>query len=305
MFSIHFTSTQRIKNPIFCTQHDLHKQHLSLTPAGKIYVENAKKIQEIQKVTYAQLGELKDGARGDIFLGTTQAHGIDLFTAIFPLFHEKFSHINLHIQERYVAHQETLLKEEKLDLGLVLLKKEDEQEDLEYLPIFTEKLILGLPKTHLLAPQGVPLRQSLPTIDLKLLEYDYFALMFANSTMRHIIEKEFEAANFTPQILIETSLNHVLIKLASSVCCSIISYSLALHNPLHDQISWFEISPNLCWNFCLAKRRDAYLSGANTYFIHLAQEYGQKIQQEMPYQYKIMYKCEIYPFICSYSYRIL
>lgn len=47
------------------------------------------------------------------------------------------------------------------------------------------------------------------------------------------------------------------------------------------------------------------LSGANTYFIHLAQEYGQKIQQEMPYQYKIMYKCEIYPFICSYSYRIL
>lgn len=48
-----------------------NKQHLSLTPAGKIYVENAKKIQEIQKVTYAQLGELKDGARGDIFLGTT------------------------------------------------------------------------------------------------------------------------------------------------------------------------------------------------------------------------------------------
>ena len=60
------------------------KHHLQVTAAGRIYVENAREIMKIKKNTYNILSDMKNNTVGEITLGLTLEHGIDLFTFVFP-----------------------------------------------------------------------------------------------------------------------------------------------------------------------------------------------------------------------------
>ena len=62
---------------------DRNKHFLRPTKAGEIYVKNAIEILKIKRNTYTELGDLKKEATGEISLGLTHEHGIDLFTSIF------------------------------------------------------------------------------------------------------------------------------------------------------------------------------------------------------------------------------
>ena len=59
------------------------KHHLQMTAAGKVYVENAREIMNIKKNTYNILSDMKNNTVGEITLGLTLEHGIDLFTFVF------------------------------------------------------------------------------------------------------------------------------------------------------------------------------------------------------------------------------
>lgn len=257
------------------------KHHLQMTSAGKVYVENAREIIKIKKNTYNILSDMKNNTIGEITLGLTLEHGIDLFTFVFPKFNQRFPGINFHLQERYVAQQHSLITTGKLDFGLVMLG-EDEKINLEYIPLYQEDMVLGIPLSHPLACQGSSLTKPLPFMDLKLLQNETFALMFPNSTMRNIIDPAFAAAGFKPNILIETGMNHALIKLVTTgLCCTILPHSRALCSPDRHEVSWFKLSPPLRWTAYIAYRKNTHLNEAARYFIQLAREYGADLTQKM------------------------
>ena len=56
----------------------------------------------IKKNTYNILSDMKNNTVGEITLGLTLEHGIDLFTFVFPKFNRRFPGINFHLQERYI-----------------------------------------------------------------------------------------------------------------------------------------------------------------------------------------------------------
>lgn len=60
--------------------------HFRITDAGKIYVRNAMEILRIQHNTLMQLSDLKNNIHAEISIGLTHEHGIDLFTAVYPIF---------------------------------------------------------------------------------------------------------------------------------------------------------------------------------------------------------------------------
>lgn len=257
------------------------KHHLQMTSAGKVYVENAREILNIKKNTYNILSDMKNNTVGEITLGLTLEHGIDLFTFIFPKFNQRFPGINFHLQERYVAQQHSLITAGKLDFGLVMLG-EEEKINLNYIPLYQEDMLLGIPLTHPYAGQGSAPDQQLPYIDLKLFQNETFALMFPNSTMRNIIDPAFAAAGFKPKILIETGMNHALVKLVTTgLCCTILPHSRALCSPNCNEVSWFRLSPPLHWTTYIIYRKNTHLNEASRYFIHLAQEYGEELTKKM------------------------
>lgn len=255
------------------------KHNLQLTQAGKVYVENAKNILNIRKNTYTILSDLKQDVVGEINLGLTLEHGIDLFTSVFPEFNRRYPNITFHLMERYVAQQHTMITAGKLDFGLVMLGEIDKI-NLEYIPVYQEELILGIPRSHPLAIHRSEPGEPLAYMNLSRLAGETFALMFPNSTMRNLIDSAFEEAGFEPKILIETGMNHALVKLTSTgLCSTILPYSRAISSEHYDDVAWFRLSKPLTWTIYITYRKNTHLSTASRYFIQLAKEYGSSMQQ--------------------------
>lgn len=118
------------------------KHNLQMTQAGKIYIQNAREIMNIKKCAYTQIYDLVNSNCGEIVLGLTAEHGIDMFAEIFPEFTKVFPGITLKLQECFVKTQHKLLKKGQLDLGFVMLREEDKV-DLEYIHLCRERLVLG------------------------------------------------------------------------------------------------------------------------------------------------------------------
>ena len=257
---------------------DRNKHFLRPTKAGEIYVKNAIEILKIKRNTYTELGDLKKEATGEISLGLTHEHGIDLFTSVFTAFNQRYPGITFALTEAIVARQNELLLSGQLDLGLVMLL-ESARINLEYITLFEEDLILGIPKNHPEAARANPFGMPLATTDLRRFHDSKFSLIFSSSTMRQLVDPLFQQAGYKPQILIETAMNHALIQLVSKgFCCTILPYSRMLNSPYSADCAWFKLQGRPRWQVCFARQKDTSLSEAHRYLIRLAKRYGQNLQ---------------------------
>lgn len=253
------------------------------TQAGKIYLENAKEVMKIKKNTYSLLQDLADSTIGELRLGLTWEHGIDMFTQIFPAFNARFPHFSIKIFERNVAQQHQMLSAGHLDLGFVMLQ-ENERIDANYIPVCHEELILGIPGNHPLACRAAAPGQPLAVLDLALLKDELFSLIFPESTMRSVIDPLFRAAGFQPKILFETAMNHMLQKAVSrGLCCTIMPQSYTLSDELPGNISaplqkpaWFRLKGSTFWDWCMVYPKGIKLNTAAQYLIQLAKDYGSR-----------------------------
>lgn len=177
-----------------------------------------------------------------------------------------------------MARQNELLLSGQLDLGLVMLL-ESARINLEYITLFEEDLILGIPKNHPEAARANPFGMPLATTDLRRFHDSKFSLIFSSSTMRQLVDPLFQQAGYKPQILIETAMNHALIQLVSKgFCCTILPYSRMLNSPYSADCAWFKLQGRPRWQVCFARRKDTSLSEAHRYLIRLAKRYGQNLQ---------------------------
>ena len=253
--------------------------HLEMTQAGKIYVKNAKDIMTIKKNTYNQIADLVDSSAGVIELGMTTEHGSNMFVDVFPEFSKRYPNVTLNLYEGIVRNQHEKLLAGHLDLGLVLVKEPDKI-NLEYVHLYNERLVLGVNRCHPLARKyGAPAGAPFPTIDLSLFAGEPFSLVFASSTQRNVLRPHFEAAGFEPKILFETSMNHVLSKMvAHDICCTIIPQS---HAGNYDRAAWFYLTSDPVWEVAMVYNKNNPPSKAGWYFIKLAQEHGREMEKRL------------------------
>lgn len=254
------------------------KHNLRITEAGVLFLDSSRAILRIQSRTKSMLQDLKNNSFGEISLGLTHEHGIDIFSSIFPAFNKVYPGINFKLTESTVSKQYELIKSGKIQFGIVM-QKSGSIKNFKHIRIYEEPMVLGIPrsekyKKYISNPPGYPLA----TVDLANFSAESFSLIFSGSTMREIIDASFENAGYKPNILIETAMNHALIKLvASGLSCTVIPESRALQYINDGKIAWFHISQNLQWEVSFAMRKDTYLTYAQKYFIKLALEYGDKL----------------------------
>lgn len=257
--------------------------HLEPTQAGRIYVKNAREIMTIKKNTYTQIEDLVDSNTGTIEFGMTAEHGSNMFVEIFPEFNKRYPGVSLNITEGIVRAQHNLLLSGHLDLGCVMLSERDKL-NLEYVPLYHERLVLGVNREHPLAQKyGSPPGAPFPTIDLALFSQEQFSLIFSTSTQRGAIRPCFEKAGYEPKILFETSMNHVLSKMVShGLCCTIIPQC---HAANHDKVAWFFLTADPVWEVAMVYNKNNPPSKAGRYFIKLAQEYGRIMEYRLSQYY--------------------
>jgi len=247
------------------------KNEIRPTEAGKIYLENARRILKATQNMRTQIQDLSQNPTGTISLGLPFEHGIDLFIGISHAFNSKYPNVSITLVEQTVKEMQDGIKSDKTDLAFVMLKNTP-PDDFEYIHLCTERLILGVPSSHPLAQKKKPEGALLPTVSLKDFANENFALMFSGSTMRQVIDPLFSDANITPNVHYETLMNNALSRLVrKGLACTILPQSYATKD---DNVSWFYLENDPHWEWYIIYSKSRSLGIADQYFLKLASEYA-------------------------------
>ena len=257
--------------PLF--ERDTH--HLATTEAGAIFLRYAQETLNREKQMHAMISDVMDGNVGEIRVNLAMEQGIELFCEIFPEFHAKYPQIELKLEDHIVADQYKLLAESKLDIGMVMVKNHD-IENLEYVHLANERFLLGVPTGHPLTRFYQPTSDGdYPEIDLTLCRQEPFSLMFAGSTFRQVIDPCFERAGFVPNIMFEARTNHVIALMVSKgICLTILPESQA---KLYPNLCWFRLEDNPSWESCMIYHKEQPPRKAGRYFIELAVQHAKTL----------------------------
>jgi DNA-binding transcriptional LysR family regulator len=278
----------RAAEKLFITQSALNQQLLKLekelgtqlfvrsrtnwhpTPAGEIYLENAKKMVRIKKDTYNEINDLVEIKKGKLVIGLTPERGTEMFAAIYPAFYKKYHNVKVEPIELSVKQQQHEISMGNLDIGFLTLQDEQKTKD-EYIHICREEIILAVPQTHYLAHLGGNLGSRLPEISLDHFRNEPFALMQTGSTLREIYDDLAAEEDFHPSILLETRSVHTLYNMvAEGLCCSIIPMYYARET---SNVTYFTLKHKPTWEVCASYKKGTYLNNPAKDLINIGIDY--------------------------------
>ncbi|MDO4266836.1 MAG: LysR substrate-binding domain-containing protein [Eubacteriales bacterium] len=247
------------------------------TPAGELYLENARKMLQIKQDTYRMLADMADAQRGTLSVAFTPGRGSAMFSAVYPLFHQKYPEMTVEPRELSVRRQQTLIAEGELDIGFQTLCDEQRTGD-AYLPIATEEIFLVLPEKHPLSQTAAAARsagQDRPELPVSAVRYEPFVLMYKESTIRQMIDSIFDEAGFQPNVLFETASNATILSMIrNNICCGLVPACYLKDLP--EGAACFSLPSHPTWDLVASYRKGMYLSKAARYFFQLASDFWTK-----------------------------
>ncbi len=241
------------------------------TAAGEIYIRNAREILRLKKNTYNQINDIANTKRGNLSIGFTPGRGINMFTSIYPVFHQKYPDVTVEPVEKSVHELQQMLADSSLDIAFLTLRQEDHTND-EYITLVTEEILLAVPAGHPVGIFAAPPGQPLSVIDLRKLQYEPFVVMDKNSTMRALANDIFKQYEISPNILFETRNNNTIIYMVqTNLCCGLVPSYYAQNQP--ENIAFFRLPSHPYWQVTASYKRNAYLSKPARLFIEMVKEH--------------------------------
>ena len=285
----------RAAEKLFITQSALNQQLLKLegelglqlfhrckndfhpTAAGEIYIRYGREMLQKKKEAYNILHDMANDRLGRLSVALTPERGIDMFTAIYPEFHDRFPRIIVEPQEMRVHDQLTQIVRGYMDLGFVTLREADKLPGNEYTTILTEPLLFAVSRRNPLAadaaPPDTPVSE-LPLADLSRFRDEPFILMFHTSTMASVIDTIFKNAGFLPQILFETASNKTIRSMIkNSLGCTILPRE---YFKFPDEIAYYRLPENPTWELCSVWKKGTWQTKFASCFTGLAASYFQQ-----------------------------
>ena len=125
------------------------KKEMRPTHAGRIYIENARRMSE--------------NPRGTISFGLPYEHGADLFISIAKAFSHAFPNVAITLTEQNVREMENNVQTDRLDLAFVMVKDKPSSRYFDCVHLCTERLVLGIPRKHPMAQYAAPTGKPLNT----------------------------------------------------------------------------------------------------------------------------------------------
>lgn len=245
------------------------RTHWHPTDAGKVYLENARKILQLKQDTYRIINDMVSCGKGRLSVGFTPGRGINMFSDVYPRFHQTFPGITVTPHELSVHRQQALIARGELDIGFMTLCEKHKTRN-EYIPICQEEIYLAIPSRH---PLSNPAPEDKDAImDITAVQYEPFVLMYKESTIRSLVDEVFEQAGFQPDVLFETSNTvTILTMIQSNLCCGLIPEYYIRNCPAG--ITCFRLPSRPCWEIAACYRKGSYLTQAAKYFIELTKEH--------------------------------
>lgn len=285
-------SITRAAEKLFVTQSALNQQLLRLekelgaplfhrskvdmrpTEIGQVYLDNAREILRIKQRAYNLINDMTDAKKGRLSIGFTPGRGSEMFTHVYPSFHQAYPNVIVEPHELSVHRQQQMISQGNLDIGFQTLS-ERQRTDSEYIKLGEEEIFLLVPSIHPAAEQLAATQTAsapFPIANLTLFQYEPFVLMYKESTIRAITDEIFRKSGFTPNVLFETASNNtVLSMIEANLCCGVVPEYYVRRLP--KGISCFAFPTHPSWDIAANYRKNGYLSEAAKYFIELVRNF--------------------------------
>ena len=245
------------------------KHRLIPTEAGEICLRGIREMLNVWSDTQAELQDVSGCVKGMFKMGLPYDHGSEVFARIWPSFHSEYPGINIQCYQLLVPELLEMVRGGEIDVSFLLGGNPENWTGIKYIPLSSENLLLGLPNNHPYLDGQEKQNTPLPAPDLSNFSRDSFALSLKQSTMRtQLIDPLFHAAGFSPNVMVESSFNAFLEKLASEgVCNTIIPQSQVSDR---ENITWFYLPGSPRFHFGIGCAKDYRVSRAMRHFIDLA-----------------------------------
>lgn len=264
---------QELGTPLFVRS----KSDLSLTPAGVLYVEAAKKVVKIQKELYQNIGALSQ--KGRIRVGVTSNWGLRMLAEIIPLFREQYPGIIIEITETSLPAFRKALSEEILDVGLAA--------DVSTVPygslvqvLREEEVFLAVSMFHpyaLAHPSGTPITAAEVKENFA---SDNLLLSKKGSSLRMIGDQFFDSCGFEPVAVCETNnISATRSMVAQNAGVAFISESCSVNR---NNIAYYPLSPSMKRLNLVVRQKDWVLNEPEQAFMDYILNYF-KQNTENPY----------------------
>lgn len=243
------------------------------TPAGEAYLAAARQMLLIKQDTYNRIADHAERGRRRLAIGLIQERGVDMFTAVYPVFHREFPDVQVEPVECHVTAMRRMISSGQLNLGLATLMEHQKDDNLYHL-MAEEEIVLAVPRSNPLAEGGCANWRFAPETELSRFSGEPFVRIYQRSTLFELTEALFQAAGFEPRVLFSTSSNVSKFRIVETgLGCTLLP---AVYATRSEHIRYFRLQEHPSWQITLCSRKGGYLGRAEQRYLALCRAYWQE-----------------------------
>ncbi|WLR55854.1 LysR family transcriptional regulator [Mesobacillus subterraneus] len=243
---------------------DRSEYKMNLTDAGeRLFEEGQRLLSEMDSITEA-IQDTKNLKTGNVSVGIPPVIGTSYFPPLIANFRHDYPGINLSIIENGAVTVYEMVEKGLVDLGLVIMPELSDQ--IEYIPVTNDEVVLIVHKDHPLANQEKVIFEDLKD--------ESFALLNETFLLHHHVVKACREAGFEPNIYFKSSQWDFLTEL---VCLN--QGVSILPRPILARFNSRNIKqipiehPEMKWRIAIILKKNRYVSFAAKKFIEYIKEH--------------------------------
>lgn len=242
-------------------------RRMTPTAAGNIYLEMAREVLGLQARTRTQIQARHNPLKQRIRVGVSPHRGAQALAAIYRPFNLRFPDTEILPMESYVGQAYQMLTHSEMDLAFSTAAEPLPQNNLHFLPLQKEELVLVLPTFHPLAAQASPDAAEAPSIDLAQFRDTPFVLMTPDSTVGQVSRQLFSQAGFSPVVVFQSK-NVIMTNemIRSGAGAGLIP---AYYAKPDENVVYFRLSQPGYLTFCAVWAEGRALTEAERYLLYL------------------------------------
>lgn len=247
----------------------------SITEAGRIYVETARRMLALKKDCYSRISDIAKLHNEEIAIGASGIQGDHMMTSIYEQFHRQFPNVKLQLNIMKGLKAQELVRNSTIDLGIILMG-DKQSYHLQYDLLARVEVLLAIAADSPHLSQLEREENGEEVMNLRHLQDVPFVLGAKDSTERYVSEQAFERAGVDdPAVYMEAEgISYPMAMVAAGECCSLIG---AYNKPVMPAgIRLVKLKSHPMMNALAVRRKDTHLSEPMELLIRLAKEYWEQ-----------------------------
>lgn len=240
------------------------------TPAGEVYLAAARQMLLLRQDAYHRIADLAERSRRRMAVGLIPERGVDMFTAVYPVFHREFPDVQVEPVECNVTAMQRMISSGQLSLGLATLMERQKDGNL-YHWMAEEEIVLAVPRACSLSDGGAEDYRLAAETDLTSFAGEAFVRIYQRSTLFELTEPLFEAAGFVPRVLFSTASNVSKFRVVEAgMGCALLP---AVYAERSEHVRYFRLPQHPSWQITLCSRKGGFLGRAERRYLALCRAY--------------------------------